>query len=117
MTRRRILISEILRELSGGTTKKKSSSGYVAEIGSIEEKYELSINQVDELFRHPALKKAKTKIAPPFIVVDDVTDANNVTAEPTELISKDRGANNEFSGGGSGIATTWNDTGLLSDLI
>ena len=99
MSRRRIVASEVLRSMSEGVTKKKTTSGYVPEIGSIEEIHGLSISQVDELFRHPAFATAKTKIAPPFIVVDDVTNPEQVSAEPTELIPADRGASNSFSGG------------------
>lgn len=112
MSRRRILLSEVLREMSNGVTKKKTTSGYVPEIGSIQEKYDLTGSHVDELFRHPGLATAKTKLAPPFIVVDDVTDPENVSAEPTELIAEDRGASNEFSGEGSGVSAP-----SLNDII
>tara|TARA_R110002126_G_scaffold47605_3_gene133353 strand:+ start:5534 stop:5932 length:399 start_codon:yes stop_codon:yes gene_type:complete len=83
---RQISIKEVLDHLGKGVTRTKDGAGYVAELGSIEEKYDLSKTDVKEIFTHPLLKNRKTKPPKSFILIDDVTDQDttSVAAEVPE---------------------------------
>lgn len=71
MERKEISLTKVLNYLNEGVTKKKTSTGYIESVGSLEEKLLLSPREIDILFKNPLLKNAKTKIAPPFVLIDD----------------------------------------------
>ena len=104
-----IKASEILEYLSQGMAKKKTSSGYLEEVGSIEETYNLTTSQVDELFRQPVLKNAKTKPATPWVFEDDITNNTSTitdSAEPSEMIPTDMSPSEEPENGSIGDIPT-----------
>lgn len=68
-----ISIKGILEDLENGLTRTTTSQGYDEAIGSIETKYELTKAEVKEMFQHELLKNRKTKKAPSFRLIDDVT--------------------------------------------
>lgn len=72
-TRTQVTVSEVKELLEKGYTRTKTAKGYNPEIGSIEEYYGLPSTQVTAMFKHPALKGAKTKkvVEPMFELVDD----------------------------------------------
>lgn len=74
MERKQLKVSEILEDLDKGMTRlKKDDAG----LGSIEDKYELSANQVKQLFAHPKLRNRKTRkvgIGLSYDLIDDVED-------------------------------------------
>lgn len=90
----KITISQIKADLQNGYTRKINSINYNPEIGSIEEKYNLSKADVDELFKHPILKKLKTIVpkVPSFILIDDTEELprgfGNPSAAAQERLSK-----------------------------
>jgi hypothetical protein len=71
-----LTVSGILEDLENGMTRFKGQKGYSQERGSIEEKYNLSKNDIKTLFEHPKLKGRKTKRVQEvaFVLVDDVTE-------------------------------------------
>lgn len=77
---REISIREVLNHLENGVTRVKDSAGYDPAIGSIQEKYELSVAEVKEMFQHPLLKNKKTKPPKSFKLIDDVTEAKEATS-------------------------------------
>lgn len=68
-----ISLSGVLNDLENGITRKEGDKGYDSSRGSIQTKYGLTKSEVDELFRHPALKGKKVKIPKKvsFIIKDD----------------------------------------------
>jgi hypothetical protein len=69
-----ISIKSVLEDLGKGVTRTTTSVGYDSTIGSIEEKYNLSKADVSLMFKHPQLANKKTKKAPSFNLIDDVTE-------------------------------------------
>lgn len=76
-----ISIRGILTDLENGLTRTTTSQGYVEAVGSIETKYNLSKADVKEMFTHELLKNRKTRKAPNFRLVDDVTPPETATPE------------------------------------
>lgn len=74
-----ISIKGILDDLSNGLTRTVSSQGYDESIGSIETKYGLSKADVSLMFKHPLLMNKKTKKAPSFNLIDDVSEETITT--------------------------------------
>lgn len=68
-----IKISEILNLLENGVTRYSDSPEHDPQVGSIEERYGLSKQEVKRMFEHPLLAGKKTKKAPSFRLIDDVT--------------------------------------------
>ena len=70
-----IVLSQLISDLNNGITRCKGDTGYNAELGSIEEKYGISKNDVKEIFKHPQLKnlRIKTSSTPNYVLQDDVT--------------------------------------------
>ena len=73
MSVKEISIRGILTDLENGLTRTVTSQGYDEGVGSIETKYELTKEDVKQMFQHPLLKNRKTRKAPSFRLVDDVT--------------------------------------------
>jgi hypothetical protein len=70
---KQISIKEVLNHLNNGVTRTTDTRGYVSEIGSIEEKYELTKAEIKEMFKHPLLLNKKTRPPKSFVLIDDVT--------------------------------------------
>lgn len=89
MARTKILASEVLELLASGVTRTTKDKNYNEELGSIEEKYNLSKAEVAALFSHPVLKGARTRTVAPFELIDDVTPSIseniNETAEENAI--------------------------------
>lgn len=83
---KKISLSGILEDLENGVVRKRSSNNYNESVKSIEEKYNLSPSEVDELFKHPKLKGRKTKVIKElsFILVDDIDNKDNITSSTEE---------------------------------
>ena len=84
--KKRIVVSDIKNYLSNGVTRKTCSKGYTEEKSSIQEIYELTKTEVDELFQYSKLKGLKTKFPKEssFEIIDDEED--NLVAENTETV-------------------------------
>lgn len=54
-------IAQIKEDLGNGITRTPGSTNYIQEIGSIQEKYNLTEKEVTTIFKHPSLKGLKTK--------------------------------------------------------
>lgn len=69
-------ISLLREDLKNGLTRCKDDKNYNSEVGSIEEKYGLSKDDVKEVFKHPKLRQLKTipvRIAN-FVLEDDLEE-------------------------------------------
>ena len=78
---KQISIKEVLDHLSNGVTRTVDSAGYVTEVGSIEEKYDLTKAEIKEMFTHPLLKNKKTKPPKSFTLIDDLTAKETTSTE------------------------------------
>jgi hypothetical protein len=67
---KKILISEVLKDLKSGLTRwKKDDLGF----GSLEEKYSLSFTELKDLINHEKIVGVRSKI-PTMLIVDDTED-------------------------------------------
>ena len=82
---KQISIKGILDDLTNGLTRTVDGKGYNSELGSIEQKYELSKSDVKEIFKHPLLANKKTKLPRSFVLVDDVTASKTITLDDITL--------------------------------
>lgn len=84
----KLTVSGILQDLANGLTRTSNSKNYNAEIGCIQDKYDLSNYDLDMLFRHPKLKGRKTHAVKltSFILEDDVDVDVNETVETTQEV-------------------------------
>ena len=82
---KQISIKGILDDLTNGLTRTVDGKGYNSELGSIEQKYELSKSDVKEIFKHPLLANKKTKLPRAFVLVDDVTASKTITLDAEEF--------------------------------
>lgn len=82
----KLTVSGILQDLANGLTRTSNSKNYNAEIGCIQDKYDLSNYDLDMLFRHPKLKGRKTHAVKltSFILEDDVDETVETTQEVVE---------------------------------
>lgn len=71
-----IKISEVLELLDKGYSRTSSDNNYDPKIGSISEYYNLSTNEIKQMFKHPALKGKKTKKPSTFVLFDDTNNFN-----------------------------------------
>mgnify|MGYP003653336373 CR=1 FL=1 len=85
-----ISIKGLLQDLKKGLTRTKASGGYDSEVGSIEEKYELSAADVKRMFKHPLLANRKTipVAKEAFILIDDVTPVPVQETTPTPAVAE-----------------------------
>lgn len=76
----KITVSGILADLENGLTRTKSSKNYNAELGCIQDKYNLTNYDLEMLFKHPKLKGKKTHAVKTvsFILEDDVDEVEEV---------------------------------------
>lgn len=82
--KKQISIAGILEDLQNGLTRLANQDGYDPQIGSIQEKYELSAAEVKHIFKHEKLKGKKTikQKELSFELVDDVVeDVQEVTEQ------------------------------------
>jgi hypothetical protein len=91
MATKEISIRGILLDLERGLTRTTTSQGYEESVGSIETKYGLTKEEVKMIFQHDLLKNRKTKKAPSFILIDDVTPQEtpvevNVTSQLEQVV-------------------------------
>ena len=79
----KITVSGILADLENGMTRTSTSKNYNAEIGCIQDKYNLTNYDLEMLFKHTKLKGKKTHAVKTtsFILEDDVDE--EVTVEET----------------------------------
>ena len=87
-------ISLLREDLKNGLTRCKDDKNYNPEVGSIEEKYGLSKDDVKEVFKHPKLRQLKTipvRIAN-FVLEDDLEEQTSF-GSPTQA-ALDRMHNN-----------------------
>lgn len=86
-----VTLSAVLEDLSQGLTKwKKDDIGY----GSIEKKYNLTIDEAMELFNHPKIKNVEHKV-PKFTIIDDLPQTKaiskkSITVEEVEESLKEQ---------------------------
>ena len=66
-----IKISQILDDLTRGLTRSPKSTGYNSEIGSIQEKYNLTNKEVNYLFKNEKLKGARVGQPVRINIIDD----------------------------------------------
>ncbi len=76
----KITVSGILADLENGMTRTSTSKNYNAEIGCIQDKYNLTNYDLEMLFKHPKLKGKKTHAVKTvsFILEDDVDEVEEV---------------------------------------
>lgn len=79
----KITVSGILQDLENGLTRTTTGKNYNADIGCIQEKYNLSNYDLEMLFRHPKLKGKKTKSVRTvsFVLEDDTENLTNILIE------------------------------------
>lgn len=84
---KQLKVSEILEDLDNGLTRfEKDNEGS----GSIQKKYNLSFNEVRELFRHPKLINRKTRkvgLGLSFNLVDDTSEIDLPSEEDTTAVT------------------------------
>ncbi len=80
-----VKITDLIEFLKQGVTRCKGDLNYSAEVGSIEEKYNLTKDEVKEIFKHPKL--AGIRVRPlkekSFNLVDDTTPNEPLETKPT----------------------------------
>lgn len=89
--RRTVVIADIEFMLHNGFTRTKDDKNYNEQIGSIEEHYNLSKDQVKLMFRDERLKKLRTKkvAVPQFVItegertIDTLPTMQNTTVSTT----------------------------------
>lgn len=81
-----IKISEILDDLNRGLSRSPKSSGYKPEIGSVQEKYNLTNKEVTYLFKLPQLKGVRKGDPVRINIIDDTQEGyvENTSDESTE---------------------------------
>lgn len=79
---REIKLSDIVEMVQSGVTRCKDDSGYTAERGSIQEKYELTKTEVAHIFKHDKIKGLRFRPykAPTYTIVDDIEDKPELVA-------------------------------------
>ena len=72
----KITVSGILTDLENGMTRTSTSKNYNAELGCIQDKYNLTNYDLEMLFKHPKLKGKKTHAVKTvsFVLEDDVDE-------------------------------------------
>lgn len=93
----KITISGIITDLENGLTRTKDDANYNPEIGSIQEKYNISVNDVKTLFQHSKLKGLRVKPVkkPGFELIDDTEtteekpSAEKYFGQPSEATLKE----------------------------
>lgn len=73
-----IKISEILEDLTRGLARSPKHGGYKPEVGSIQEKYNLTTKELNYLFKHEKLKNTRAGQAVNIVIEDDTEDISNV---------------------------------------
>lgn len=68
-----IKISEILDDLNRGLARSPKHGGYNPEVGSIQEKYNLTTKELNYLFKHEKLKNSRAGL-PVNITIEDDTE-------------------------------------------
>lgn len=67
---KKVVLSQVVEDLQSGLSRwKKDDIGF----GSLEKKYNLTLQECIELFNHPKIKNVESKI-PTFVIVDDIAD-------------------------------------------
>ena len=89
----KITVSGILADLENGLTRTKSSKNYNAELGCIQDKYNLTNYDLEMLFKHPKLKGKKTHAVKTvsFILeydVDEVENTENTNTTTVEEVNR-----------------------------
>jgi hypothetical protein len=86
----KITVSGILADLENGCTRTSTSKNYNAEIGCIQDKYNLTNYDLEMLFKHPKLKGKKTHAVKTtsFVLEDDVDEEVIVEVEEVENVVK-----------------------------
>ena len=80
-----IKASDIINDLHSGITRKIGDKHYNENVGSIQEKYNLTTEEVNILFRNDVLKKIKLKPYVPvsFTFEDDINNSSEENNEST----------------------------------
>lgn len=67
---KRVSLAQVVEDLRSGFTRwKKDDIGF----GSLEKKYNLTLQEATELFSHPKIKNVESRI-PTFVIEDDIPD-------------------------------------------
>jgi hypothetical protein len=84
----KITVSGILADLENGMTRTSTSKNYNAEIGCIQDKYNLTNYDLEMLFKHSKLKGKKTHAVKTtsFILEDDVDEEVIVEVEVENVV-------------------------------
>ena len=84
----KITVSGILADLENGMTRTSTSKNYNAEIGCIQDKYNLTNYDLEMLFKQPKLKGKKTHAVKTtsFILEDDVDEEVIVEVEVENVV-------------------------------
>lgn len=73
-----IKISEILDDLNRGLARSPKHGGYNPEVGSIQEKYNLTTKELNYLFSHKKLKNTRAGLPVNIVIEDDTEDISNI---------------------------------------
>ena len=87
MNKTKITVSGILADLENGMTRSITGKNYNADIGCIQNKYDLTSYDLDMLFKHPKLKGKKTKSVRTvsFTLEDDTENLVNILANDSSV--------------------------------
>ena len=107
-----IYSTDVISHLKNGVTRKITDKHYNAEIGSIQEKYNLSPSEVDRLFKSPLLKNIRVRphVEETFVLIEGSSNTEEETVEVTETISEeliDQEINNDIE---EEIDVSWDTT-------
>ena len=69
-----IKISEILDDLTRGLARSPKHGGYKPEVGSIQEKYNLTTKELNYLFKHEKLKNTRAGLPVGITIEDDTVE-------------------------------------------
>jgi hypothetical protein len=81
---KQVTLTQVVEDLRSGLSRwKKDDIGF----GSLEKKYNLTLQEAIQLFAHPKIKDVESRI-PTFVIVDDLPDTEPEVEAPVTLETK-----------------------------
>lgn len=79
-------LTEIKADLQRGLTRTPKDKHYNPEKGSVQEKYNLTLSQVNLTFKHPELKGLRTRVESEEISFIEEIENSNIEEDPIQIV-------------------------------
>lgn len=86
-----IKISQILDDLTRGLARSPKHGGYDPEVGSIQEKYNLTTKELNYLFSHKKLKNARAGLPVNISIEDDTEEVESEVVSEVQEVTNNSG--------------------------